>query len=535
MSVFFNYNNPNSIPGQTNCPFSTDPSLVSLKELLMYEFKQIAYYIIKLNEFSVDAKEIRDKVIDYISLMFVNLKFKKAEFNRIIEELRAEQEKIEERYSEICNQRGIICQFLTPTQGLSSEKPDIIKALKEGERQALLKNTMLSETKKNLYEIMTSLIQTCCLYLSETDNYGIDDVEGKMAVMKLLNVTNFPSKPDEKWIERITEFSHTTYRVMKKLKDLMVEAYGPVEEKVIDLSIKRGPAILISGHFFKELDLLLKATENAGINIYTHNDMLMAHSLVQINQPPHLVGHFQKSISDLKADFASFPGPILITKNSQPDVDLIRGRMFTLDKYPAFGMSKIENYDFTQLIQAARESEGFHQDIKLEKIKVGYKQEELTNKLNEIFLKIKSGEIKHLFIIDILNQYSYKNEYLEEFFELLPDDNFVISLSYPSTKQNVWHMDSFYGYSVIYFILDKLVESFDIDKLNLTVMLTQCHSQTITHLLNLKQLGINDLYLGNCCPLTINPRLLKGLHEIFGIKYMTTDPAEDFKEIFNKQ
>lgn len=535
MSVFFNYNNPNSSSGQLICPFSTDPSLESLKELLIYEFKQIAYYILKLEELSIDSKEIRDKIINYISLIFVNLNFKKAEFNNIIKELKQDQKEIENTYSEICQKRGIICQFLTPTQDLTSNKSDIIKALNEGERQSLLKNSMLSKNKKNLYEIMLSMIQTCCLYLSETDNYNIDDVQGKMAVIKLLNVTNFPSKSDEKWIERIIEFSHTTFRVMVKLKDLMVETYGPVEEKTIELGIKKGPAILVSGHFFRELDLILKATQNENINVYTHNDMLMAHSLTQINQPSHLAGHFQRSGSDLKVDFASFPGPILITKNSQPNLDLIRGRLFTLDKYPAFGMSKIENYDFTQVIKAAKESGGFNEDMESAKIKVGYDKNALLEKLNEIFSKIKSGEIKHLFIIDMLNQYPYKNEYLEEFFDLVPDNHFVISLSYPSKKPNILHLDSYYGYSVIYLILEELAKNFEISKLDLTCILTQCHSQTITHLLNLRQLGIHDLYFGNCCPLTINPRLVNGLQELFGLKYMTNEPEKDFEEILNKK
>lgn len=534
MTVFFNYNNPNSTLAESGCPFSTDPSLESLKELLMYEFTQIAYYIVKLDELSIDTKEIRDKIISHISIMFVNLKFKKVEFSKIIQELKEDLKKIENTYSEMCKRKGITCQFLTSAMNLSTEKTDIFKDITEGEKQSILKSTTLSQTKRNLYEIMISQIETCSLYLTEIDNYNIDDVEGKMALIKLLNETNFPSKPDEKWIEKIIEFSHTTYRVMTALNDIINETYGPIEEKTIELSIKKGPAILISGHYFGELDLLLKATENEGINIYTHNDMLMAHSLNKVNKLEHLAGHFQRSANDLKVDFASFPGPILITKNSQPNIDLIRGRMFTLDKYPSFGMSKIENYDFSQLIQAAKESKGFEKDIESGTIKVGYNHEKILEKLHEIFEKIKNGEIKHLFIIDLLKQYPYKNEYLEEFFNLLSDDCFVISLSYPGNRENIWHIDSYYGYSVIYIILSEFLKNFDIEKLSLSVLLTNCNPQTITHLLNFRQLGIKKLYFGNCCPLTINPRLAKGLCEIFDIKYMTESPATDFQEILKK-
>ena len=533
MSVFFNYNTPLCSPGQSPTPFSYDPSVNYLKELLLSELKQISYYILKLNSLNVDAQEYIDSVIYYISLIIVNLEFKREDFSQIFKKIKAEKVQIENKYVEICQETGITSQMITPIYTVDKNNSvNLKKKIIEGEKQLLLKNIILSKNKKNLYEIIINLVETSCLFLSELENYGINDKAGKLEVIKLLDQTNFTTVPDEKWASKIEKFSKTNYRIMRSFKDLIIETYGPVEEKDVNTSIRKGPSILVSGHFFKDLEKLLEATENEGINVYTHNDMLIAHSLSKLNHFPNLVGHYQRAVNDLKYDYASFVGPVVITQNSQPRIDFVRGRIYTLDKYPAFGMSKIENYDFSKVIKEAKELHGFRKDYECPTIKVGYNKAEILKKLYEIFEKIKSKEIKHLFIIDLLKQYPHENLYLEEFFRLLPSNQYVISLSYFIKQKNVFHINSYYGYSLIYQVLTELKENFDLESLNVSAIFTHCDMQTISHILNLRYQGIKSIFLGNCCPLTINPNIIKGLNEFFGVKYLTLDPAQDFKEIF---
>lgn len=47
---------------------------------------------------------------------------------------------------------------------------------------------------------------------------------------------------------------------------------------VVPLTIEKGPFIVITGHDLYDLEQLLKQTEGKGINIYTHGEMLSAHS-----------------------------------------------------------------------------------------------------------------------------------------------------------------------------------------------------------------------------------------------------------------
>ncbi len=535
MSIFFNYNNPSYLLGQSSCPFSNDPTVSSLKELLIFELKQIAYYITKLDELSIDTKKDQNRIIQIISTIASNTDLKRSEINKIIAEVKKEKIHLEKSYMNECLTKNIIAQPLKPNYNLSPEEITIANSINEGEYQTHLRYKILSEFKKHYYEIIMNLIENCSLYLIELDSYGVESPDTKLEVIKLLNITNFPSVTDEKWFHHINEFVKTNYRIMKKMRDFLRETFSPIEMREIDTSIKKGPAILVSGHFFRDLVDILNATENQGINVYTHNGMILAHSSKLAENYPHLVGHYQRSSIDAVLDVESFPGPILMTRNSQINRNIIRGRIFTTNEFPLFGISKIENSDFSEMIKLAKESMGFTKDIELEKINVGYREDELLEKLNEIISKIKNGEIKRIILIDLFKLYEYKSEYLEKFLEMIPDDYYVISLSYaPENKENVWHINSFYSDMVVYKIVQALKDNIDLNQIGITLLLTQCNMQTISYILNFKEFGINDIHIGNCCPLTMSPGLIKGLKEIYGVKYMTSDPAKDFEHILPK-
>lgn len=533
MSKFFSYNNPICIEGHTPRVFSYDPSIISLKELLLFEIKQIAYYIMKLEDLGTDISDVRNKVIKFISYVIVNLDFKRDKFNKIIEDLKKEKKKLEEKYLKTCEEKNAVFQPLKIPDELAEGKIDIIIAINEGEKQSFLKNTSISKTKKNLYEIISTLIQNACIFLVELENYGKKCPEGEEAVIKLLNSANFISLSEDKLKSKIKNFTEVNNKIMKKLKNTILNKYGPVEESEVDLSIKEGKCILVSGHFLKDLELVLEAVKDTDINVYTHTNLLLAHSLHKFKQYPNLAGHYQRSMNNLQLDFASFPGAVLMTQNSQPHVDVIRGRIFTFDKNPAFGIAGIDEENLEPLIKAANDAKGFKKDIEINKINVGYSIQNVNDKLDKIIENIKNGDIKRLFIIDMLNNLSSTGLYVENLLSNMPDDTFAISLSYNKEKENVWHINSYTDSFVFFDILKKLKENFDFNDLDLTIFLTKCDMYTISYIAYLKSLNIKRIYLGNCCPTEISPSLVEGMKEVFGISYISENPVKDLKDIEN--
>ena len=67
-----------------------------------------------------------------------------------------------------------------------------------------------------------------------------------------------------------------------------------------------------------------------------------------------------------------------------------------------------------------------------------------------------------------------------------------------------------------------------------TVFMTQCHLQTIAHTFNLKILGVKNIFLGECCSSIINPSVLDGMTDLFGIKQLSNSPKRDIRHILKK-
>ena len=67
---------------------------------------------------------------------------------------------------------------------------------------------------------------------------------------------------------------------------------GVPQPRSVKANIVPGKCILVSGHDLHVLHSLLKATEGTGINVFTHGEMLPAHSYPELAKFTHLVGHF---------------------------------------------------------------------------------------------------------------------------------------------------------------------------------------------------------------------------------------------------
>ncbi len=535
MNRFFNYTTSACTDLHSMSVFAFDPSISSLKEVLMYELQHIAYYITKISELEVDTDEIRNRLIKFIAKVVVNLDFKRETLNVIIEDLKDEKRKLEEQYIKVSEDMGLPYQTLKTNPILDTEKMDVITAINQGERQSLLKNLNLSKSKKNLYDIMMNLVKNTALYLVEVENYDKPYIEGEQAVLRLLNATNFMTASEEKLKNKIYEFSKYSRQAMVLIKKNIIEKYGPIVLSEVDLSIKPGKSILVSGHFFPDLELVLDAVKDTDINVYTHSEMLVAHSLEKFQHNRNLVGHYQHSINSLQLDFASFPGAILVTKNSQPNVDIIRGRVYSLDPNPAFGMTRINESDINSLIDIANNSKGFLRDTPAEKIKVGFDKKQVDEKLEGIISKIKNGDIKHLFMIDLVNSNINTLNYIKRLLEIIPQDTYAISLTQTEDRDNVWFVNSYAGIFIFNYIIEKLEKEFDMEKLKFIVFLTQCNYDLISHLATLHGYNITKPYLCNYCPSLISPSLIEGLKEVYGLNIITQSPEYDLKNILSDE
>lgn len=533
MDLFYNYENP--VCNEAPVVFSSDPSITFLKELLIYELSQMSYYEEKLRELGEDTEKYTDIIINYITLAVVNLDYRKDRLLNLLKNLYQDIQNLLQIYKSLCN------KYDTPFEPIIGEKlsfdrkAEKIKAVNFGEKQSLLKNTVMTANKKIMNEIAIILISNVCLCITELENYEINAGTIKFNVPQFLKTINYDVLKDSEFKSKIYEFAKTNFEIIKELNRVVLEKYGPVNETDVDLGIKKGKCILVSGHYYKNLAMLLEALKDEDINVYTHSQMIYAHSFSYFQKFKNLAGHYQRSINNTPMDFATFPGVILLTQNSYFNFNMIRGRIFTPDNNPAYGLNKISENDFAPLIKAAKEEKGFTENHFQNGVSVGYNETEIKEKLHKIINGILKGKYKQLIIIGNLSNNIPLNEYFADFFGKLPEDWFVITFSYNQPKDNIWHITPLFDLSMVYIILDELKNYKQILKKQTSVFIPQCHLQAISHAFNIKIHGVKNIFLGECCSNFINPSLLNGLEKLFNIKQISNSAEKDINCILGKK
>ena len=116
-------------------------------------------------------------------------------------------------------------------------------------------------------------------------------------------------------LELVLECGRMNLKVMQMLNDGHIERFGQPEPTEVYEGTRAGPGILVTGHDLADLESLLKQTEGTGINVYTHGEMLPAHSYPGLKKFKHLAGHYGDAWQKQKREFAAFSGPVLATTN----------------------------------------------------------------------------------------------------------------------------------------------------------------------------------------------------------------------------
>lgn len=510
-----------------------NPTLSSIQELILLYIKELAFYLLMLKDLGVTNNEIKITIVDAFYNIVTNVEYNQEEFHDLIVKLYNYINQSKFLYEKICNERDI--QIKTRKSYFKYGKNfDLTDAIRKGEKYFLKKSQSFTQRQKDLFDIVVFLSKSIEIKIIEQKRLGKEYDDAYYSLLQLLNSVTPGTFYEENVKNEIEKAIHVYYEISRQVFDTQLELYG--KTSVVDVSFVpvTGKAILVSGSDLKKLEQVLNAVENTEIKVYTHGlEMLMAHAFPKLRNHPNLVGHFGSSLDSSLIDFASFPGAILMTKATLQKVEyLYRGRLFTLDPIAPPGVIVIKDYNFEPLVKSALDAKGFGLIKTQQKppIKVGYSEEMIKEKVDEIVSKIKTKEIRHLFIIGLLNlpNISYI-EYFKTFFSILPDNCYAVSLCCPIKKANVFHLDSFFDYSLIYKFLKELSEKISIKDFDISIFLTRCDKHTISNLLYFKNVGIKNVYTCKCPSTILNPALVQTLLEVFNVKEMTT-PQKDIED-----
>ncbi|KMN73961.1 hydroxylamine reductase [Bacillus cereus] len=379
--------------------------------------------------------------------------------------------------------------------------------------------------------------RTHAAQLGYTDAF-VDATTQEALYMTLTN-SNFS---EQEHIDMAMKVGKSALRVMELLDKAHTNHFGVPEPVQITQNRVEGKAIVVTGHNLFALEELLKQTEGKDINIYTHSEMLPAHGYPQLKKYKHLKGNIGKAWYDQRRLFEKFTGAILATTNCvMPIKGSYSDRFFSYDIAGLEGVQKIENDDFTPLIQKALELPEVHMESD-EQLVTGFHHNTVLSLAPEIIDAVKEGKIKRFFVIAGCDAPGKGGEYYRELATSLPPETVILTTSCGKFRFNDVDYGVVPGTEIPRYIdlgqcnnsistvkiAAALADAFqcEVNELPVSIVLSWFEQKAVAILLGLFSLGIQDIRIGPKAPEFISPGVLDVLQETFGLK-LITNAAED--------
>ncbi|WP_022852660.1 hydroxylamine reductase [Thermodesulfatator atlanticus] len=352
----------------------------------------------------------------------------------------------------------------------------------------------------------------------------------------------------EDWVNMALELGKVNLKVMELLDRGNHKTFGVPKPTEVPLGHKAGKAILVSGHDLQDLYELLKQTEDKGIYIYTHGEMLPAHGYPELKKFAHFYGHYGTAWQNQQKEFVNFPGPIVMTTNClMPPKGEYKDRVFTMGPVAFPGVKHISGHDFSEVIKMAQEMECFKEDANGRKVLTGFAHETVLSVADKIIEGVKAGAIKHFFLVGGCDGAKPGRNYYTRFVELTPKDTVVLTLGCGKFRFFDKDLGDIGGiprlldmgqcndaYSAIQVAL-ALAKAFNVDvnQLPLSLIVSWYEQKAVAILLTLLYLGIKNIYLGPSLPAFLSPNVLKFLAEKYNIKPIS-EPEKDLAACLSK-
>lgn len=528
------------------------PEIANLQDLLIYQVKGISCYGKVLSEL---GHPIEKAVIAFIeSVLFTtltNVNFDAEVHVQLLQESQKIKDSLREKVSASEGSSNLhdsdycSCHTAQAQYRLPSTKSEML-------HDAPIAGIMYD---KSLDPDIRSLRQTILYGLKGISAYGhqarelgyCSDQVDSFYITALESLTD-----DRLTVEELIRMTMRTgeaaIEVMKVLDEANTSVYGNPSPHTVNVHIRKGPFIIVSGHDLKDLEMLLRQTEGTGINIYTHGEMLPSHGYEGLKKYPHLVGNFGGAWQDQQKQFDGIPGCILMTTNClMRPRESYKDRIYSTNVVGWEGVKYIPKKpdgtkDFSEIIRHALELGRFTQDVEPHEIIVGFGHHATLSYADKIVQAVESGKLRHFFLIGGCDGARPGRNYYTDFAQLVPKNCMILTLACGKYRFNKMDFGEVAGlprlldigqcndvYSAIR-IATTLADAFntDVNGLPLSLIISWYEQKAVADLLALLSLGIRNIYLGPELPAFLSPNVLQYLVDTFHLRKIT-NPEDDIK------
>lgn len=536
------------------------PEIANLQDLLIFQLKGISCY----GKILLDQGEKLDKgVISFIEnclfTTLTNVNFDSEVHVKLLKEAQKIKDELRQQIG------GVATENIYMSYRLPQEKSEMLRT---AEVAGIMYDQDLDEDIRSLRQLIIYGLKGISAYGHQARELGYfsDAVDG--FYVEALSAVTDDNLTVEELIRLSMKAGEMALAVMKTLDEANTQTYGNPTPHAVSTTLKAGPFIIVSGHDFHDLEMLLQQSAGTGVNIYTHGEMLPGHGYEGLKKYPHLIGNFGGAWQDQQKQFDNLPGCILMTTNClMRPRESYKDRIYSTnvvgwDGVKYIGKNANGEKDFSEIIRQALELGGYSEDQDVKPIEpsdcpschlssellTGFAHEATLSHAGEIVQAVKDGKIRHFFLIGGCDGARPGRNYYTEFAELVPEDCVILTLACGKYRFNKIDFGTVAGlprlldvgqcndaYSAVR-IATALADAFDTDvnSLPLSLILSWYEQKAVAVLLALLSLGIKNIYLGPILPAFLSPNVVQYLVDTFQL-HLISNAEDDIKTCLKQE
>ena len=536
------------------------PEVANLQDLLIFQLKGISCYgDILLKKGMRPEKRVVSFVENCLFTTLTNVNFDPEVDVKLLQEAQKIKDELRQQIGGTGTENIYMAYRLPETKS---------EMLRTSQIAGIMYDQNLDEDIRSLRQLVIYGLKGISAYGHQARELGYySDTVDDFYIQGLAAVTD-----DQLTVEELIQLAMKTgtmaLEIMQKLDEANTTVYGNPSPHAVPMTLKAGPFIIVSGHDFHDLEMLLAQSQGTGVNIYTHGEMLPGHGYEGLKKYPHLVGNFGGAWQEQQKQFDNIPGCILMTTNClMKPRDSYKDRIYSTNVVGWDGVKYIprkENGEknFSEIIQQALALGGYDTDRdvrptepsdcpeyqQVDELLTGFAHEATLSHAGEIVQAVKDGQIRHFFLIGGCDGARPGRNYFTKFAQLVPEDCVILTLACGKYRFNKLDFGTVAGlprlldvgqcndaYSAVR-IATALADAFDTDvnSLPLSMILSWYEQKAVAVLLALLSLGIKNIYLGPILPAFLSPNVVQYLVDTFQL-HLISNAEDDIKTCLKQE
>ncbi len=402
------------------------------------------------------------------------------------------------------------------------------------------------EDMQSLMEILLYGVKGMAAYAHHARRLGKTDESVSAFIEEALFATVTNVNFDiESLLEMVLECGKKNLRVMEMLDEGHVERFGQPEPSTVYEGTREGPGILVTGHDLLDLSDLLEQAAGQGVNVYTHGEMLPAHSYPALKAHPHLAGHFGSAWQNQLWEFPTFSGAILGTTNCvliPPDT--YADRLFTTRVTSVPGGTRLTGNDFSDVIEKAKQLPPLPEN-KVGESTIGFHHNVIKGVAGQVVDAVKSGAIKRFYLIGGCDGAEAGRNYYTKVAEQSPEESVILTLGCGKFRirdndygtvaglprlLDMGQCNDAYGAVQVAVALSEAFEC-GVNDLPLEIVLSWFEQKAVAVLLTLLALDVKGIRVGPVAPAFVSPNVFQILQDRFDLKLIESEPPAELVQL----